>query len=207
MHINGKYRIAACLTIALLAAVVATSTAATAGGTGPPVAKATLSDASGQVIGAVRFHRERQGVVARVTVTLPSDSAEFHGFHIHANNPDPTTGIRPGCDAATAFTSVGGHWDVGGNNHGSHTGDLPSLVRQSDGEVEMKFDLDKFTPADLLGHAIVVHVGPDNFGNVPLGAAPNQYTDNGTAYFGPGGTAATGNAGARYACGVIEKGR
>ena len=48
-----------------------------------------------------------------------------------------------------------------------------------------------------MGKALIVHVGPDNFGNVPLGSATNQYTDNGTAYFGTGGTAATGNVGAR----------
>ncbi len=188
---------------ALVVGVVAAT--ATAGSASPTFAKATLLNASGQTVGEVRFSRDHGALAARAKVALPTDSAEFHGFHIHANNPDPTTGIRPGCDGATAFTSVGGHWDVGGHTHGAHTGDLPSLVRQGDGEVELEFVVDKFTADQLVGHAIVVHVGADNFGNVPLGTAANQYTDNGTAYNGTGGTAATGNAGARYACGVIER--
>jgi superoxide dismutase, Cu-Zn family len=206
MRINRKYRIIAGVTIAVLAVVAATATAATAtaGDRSPAFAKAQLRDAGGRVVGIVLFETEHHAVTVRARATLPSDSAEFHGFHIHANNPDPTSGIRPGCDAATAFTSVGGHWDVGGHSHGRHTGDLPSLVRKSNGEVRTRFVVDKFTARDLLGHAVVVHVGADNFGNVPLGTAANQYTDNGTAYNGTGGTAATGNAGARFACGVIE---
>ena len=203
MRINRKVQFTAGVVIASLAAVLAT---ATAGGASTPLAKAKIRDAGGNVVGTVRFQREDHAVTGRVRLTLPSDSAAFHGFHIHANNPDPTTGIRPGCDATTSFTSVGGHWDVGGHIHGSHTGDLPSVVRQSDGEVEMQFVVDKFLAADLIGHAIVVHVGADNFANVPLGTAANQYTDNGTAFNGTGGTAATGNAGARYGCGVIEPG-
>jgi Cu-Zn family superoxide dismutase len=195
--------VAGLATAALVAALIAVT--ASAGSGSPTFAKAELRNASGQTVGEVRFARHHGAVTGRARVSLPTDSTEFHGFHIHANDPDPSTGIRPGCDPATAFTSVGGHWDIGGHTHGAHTGDLPSLVRQSDGEVELTFAIDKFTADQLIGHAIIVHVGADNFGNVPLGTAPNQYTDNGTAYNGPGGTAATGNAGARYACGVIER--
>jgi Cu-Zn family superoxide dismutase len=204
MHINHKNRIVAGLAGAALVAVVIAATA-TAGSASPVFAKAKLLNASGQAVGDVRFSRDHGAVTARAKVVLPVDSAEFHGFHIHANDPDPATGIRPGCDPATAFTSVGGHWDISGHTHGAHTGDLPSLIRQGDGEVELTFDVDKFTADQLVGHAIVVHVGPDNFGNVPLGTALNQYTDNGTAYTPTPGTPATGNAGARFACGVIDQ--
>jgi Cu-Zn family superoxide dismutase len=205
MHRKHKKRIATGLAAAALVAAAAVAATATAGSASPTFAKAALLNVSGQTVGEVRFSRDHDAVTGRARVALRTDSAEFHGFHIHANNPDPTTGIRPGCDPTTAFTSVGGHWDVGGHTHGAHTGDLPSLVRQNDGGVEVTFVVDKFTADQLIGHAIVVHAGADNFGNVPLGTAPNQYTDNGTAYNGPGGTAATGNAGARYACGVIER--
>ncbi len=204
MHINYKNRMAAVLAAAALVAVVIAATA-TAGSASPVFAQAKLLNASGQTVGDVRFARDHGVVTARAKVALPVDSAEFHGFHIHANDPDPTSGIRPGCDPTTAFTSVGGHWDIGGHTHGAHTGDLPSLIRQGDGEVEITFVVDKFTADQLVGHAVVVHAGADNFGNVPLGTATNQYTDNGTAYYGTGGTAATGNAGARFACGVIEQ--
>lgn len=169
-------------------------------GAGRPrtIATATLIDGTGARVGRLAFRQDRDGLVtARGRVTLPTDSSEFHGFHLHAN-ADGT-----GCVPGTGFTGVGGHWDVGGHQHGSHTGDLTSLQRRSDGTADVSLRLDKFKASDLIGKAVVVHAGPDNFANVPLGPAANQYTDNGTAFSGTGGTAATGNAGARYACGVI----
>lgn len=162
------------------------------------VARATLIDNTGAEVGTVRFTVEPDGSLkGRVRVQLPADSPEFHGMHIHAN-ADAT-----GCVVGSGFTGVGGHWDVGGHSHGAHTGDLPSVQRMSDGSAEITFFVDKFMAGDVVGRALIVHAGPDNFGNVPLGTASNQYTDNGTAFSGSGGTASTGNAGARYACGVI----
>jgi superoxide dismutase, Cu-Zn family len=119
--------------------------------------------------------------------------------HIHAN------GAGTGCVAGSGFTGVGGHWDDGNSRHGSHRGDLPSVNRRADGTGEITFVTDRFTVPAVVGKAVVVHAGPDNFANIPLGAAsePNTYTDNGTAYWGNGGSAQTGNAGARYACGVV----
>lgn len=164
----------------------------------PPVAVATLIDNTGVKVGSVQFRMSDNGtLVGNVRVRLPADSPEFHGMHVHAN--DAATGCVPG----TGFTGVGGHWDIGGHTHGAHTGDLPSVERQSDGWVFDRFDVDKFAAVDLLGKALIIHAGPDNFGNIPLGVAANQYTDNGTAYNGTGGTAFTGNAGSRFACGVI----
>lgn len=162
------------------------------------VAVAKLIDANGAKVGKVRFSQRGTGPVdATAEVYLPAGSPEFHGFHVHANADGA------GCIPGSGFTAVGGHWDVGGSQHGGHTGDLPSLQRRSDGGVEISFRLDKFDVADLVGKAVIVHAGPDNFANVPLGPAANQYTDNGTAFSGTGGTAATGNAGGRLACGVI----
>lgn len=179
-----------------VAALAATAVPSDAHGV---VAGAHLIDGTGVRVGEVRFTPEGHGDLrGRVRVQLPADSPEFHGMHIHAN-ADGT-----GCVAGTGFTGVGGHWDTGGHTHGTHTGDLPSVHRMTDGSAEIIFFVDKFVAADLVGRALIIHAGPDNFGNVPLGAAANQYTDNGSAYNGPGGTAATGNAGARYACGVIE---
>jgi superoxide dismutase, Cu-Zn family len=187
---------AAVLTAAVFAAAL---TVAAPSGADDVVARARLIDNSDHRVGQVKFTTEEDGTVkGHVVVHLPLDSAEFHGLHIHAN----TAGT--GCVAGTGFTGAGGHWDVGGHDHGAHTGDLPSLQRQSDGESQITFIVDKYAAADLVGKAVIVHVGPDNFGNVPRGTATNQYTDNGTAYSGTGGTAATGNAGARFACGVIE---
>ncbi len=175
----------------------------TAGGSSASrvVAKATIIDGANEKIGKVTFTVEKSGeVLGKVKVRLPASANEFHGMHLHAN-ADGT-----GCVAGTGFTGVGGHWNIGTGTHGNHTGDLPSLVRQSDGDAEASFVFDKAVVSDLVGKAVIVHAGPDNFGNVPLGAAANQYTDNGTAYNVSPGTAFTGNAGTRIGCGVLVSG-
>jgi len=70
----------------------------------------------------------------------------------------------------------------------------------ADGSATIEFDVDKLTPREVVGRAVVLHAGPDNFGNVPVGAGADQYTPGATAL---AKTQATGNAGDRFACGVI----
>jgi Cu-Zn family superoxide dismutase len=191
--------------IGVVGAAMAVSTVLTlqaASDAAPLIAKASLVDVAGASVGTVKFYAENDGTITgRATVTMPTDSVQFHGMHIHWNN-DPANG--DGCvvgDPANPFLAVDGHYNPTAAIHGNHTGDLPALVRRSDGVATTTFSLDKFTPAELAGKALIVHAGADNFANVPIGPAPNQYTDNGTAY---AGTSATGNAGLRYACGVIS---
>ncbi|MEO6629055.1 MAG: superoxide dismutase family protein [Aquihabitans sp.] len=200
----NKTRIAAAVTASALAlggGATLLAAGSSPAGAGQPrtFAYARIIDNAGAGVGTLTFRQSRSGVVTVIgRVSLPTDSSEFHGFHVHANAD------ALGCVPGTGFTGAGGHWDVGGHTHGNHTGDLASLQRRSDGTADVSLRLDKFTAHDLIGKAVVVHTGPDNFANVPLGAAANQYTDNGTAFSGAGGTAATGNAGSRYGCGVIR---
>ena len=72
----------------------------------------------------------------------------------------------------------------------------------SDGTAEAQFTTQRFRAADLAGRAVILHAGADNFGNVPVGPASNQYTANSTD--ATTATANTGNAGVRIACGVVE---
>ena len=172
-------------------------------GAGPAVASATLVDIHGAEVGQALFTSRGDGsVLGRVTVAIDNavtaNGAEFHGFHVHANNDDDTgegntddgcITYAPGAEPATSawFTQVDGHWDVGGHSHGAHTGDLPSLVRQSDGEATIEFVVDKLTAGGLPGKALIVHFLADDFGKHPS----------------IGTSATTGNAGFRYACGEI----
>ena len=64
-----------------------------------------------------------------------------------------------------------------------------------DASAEARFVTDRFSVADLAGRAVMIHAGPDNFGNVPVGTALNQYAANGTDATTL--TANTGNAGGR----------
>ena len=71
----------------------------------------------------------------------------------------------------------------------------------ADGTVDARFTTQRFRAADLAGRAVIIHFGPDNFGNVPVGTGANQYLPNSPE--ATTATANTGNAGVRIACGVV----
>jgi Cu-Zn family superoxide dismutase len=173
-------------------------------------AEATLRAADGTKIGWTKFTVHRDKTYVRVWLNLskrPGLTAldAFHGFHVHANDV-PANGV--GCVAdptqppATWFLSADGHLGVPGTNHGAHAGDLPTVLLNADGTADLKFTTGRLTPAQLDNRAVVLHAGPDNDGNVPVGTAPDAYTPNSAAATAK--TRATGNAGDRVACGVIR---
>ena len=155
-------------------------------GAGSSVARADLHDQAGNPVGSVVFKQVEGEIVGQAEVQLPANSSEFHGFHIHANDA--------GAACTGDFTAVGGHWNPGGTTHGSHAGDLPVLMRDASGHAEAEIVVGKFQPEDIIGRAVIVHVGPDNYANIP--ASP---------YGGPqGATLNTGDAGGRFACAIVE---
>lgn len=163
-------------------------------GAGGVVAMAALHDASGERVGQVQFRVRHHRVVGTIEVELPSDSSRFHGFHIHANS-DPANGTD--CVGPT-FASADGHWNPAGAGHGNHSGDLPPLLLGPDGRSRAEFDVGHFTPGELSGLAVIIHAGPDNLANIPT-----RYTAAGVP--GPdAATLGTGDAGGRFACGVIK---
>jgi Cu-Zn family superoxide dismutase len=171
-------------------------------------AQSTLRSADGTRVGTVTFADERHSDETEITVHLRRSStlAGFHGLHIHAND---VSSNGDGCiaDAAqpstTWFVSADGHWKHDpAELHGRHAGDLPSVYVNDDGSASITFDVDKLTPSEVVGRAVVLHAGLDNFGNVPVGAGADQYTPGATAL---AKTQATGNAGDRFACGVIDR--
>jgi Cu-Zn family superoxide dismutase len=175
-------------------ALVSTSAPASAS---RPLARATLLTTAGVEIGEVVF--KGPGTYAdRVEVQIFAPAApnlgSFHGFHIH------TTGVcipTPSGTSNVPFGSAEGHWNPTGATHGAHQGDLPSALLTLQGETYAEFETDRFDVTSLLdaagdGSAVVLHVGADNFANIPA------------AYGTPNAdTLATGDAGGRYACGVV----
>lgn len=187
-----------------------TAIATTTGNAGAnnPWARASLRSADGSRIGSVAF---RDGASAGTEVTVRLRRAAgveaFHGLHIHANDVS-TNGEGCIADAAqpstTWFVSADGHWKHDPTElHGHHAGDLPSAFVNADGTSRMEFVVDKLTPDEVVGRAVILHAGPDNFANVPVGPNADQYTPGTDAL---AKTQATGNAGDRFACGVITNG-
>lgn len=147
-------------------------------------ASATLTDLSGNALGTLTLTEESGGV--RITGELTSVPNGEHGFHIHE------TGA---CDAETKFESAGGHFNPDGKEHGlenpngPHAGDMSSVIADNDGNVAVDVTNPGVTLAadapnsiaDADGSALMLHTEADD-----------HMTDPG------------GNAGDRFACGVIE---
>ncbi|MGH9212362.1 MAG: superoxide dismutase family protein [Acidimicrobiales bacterium] len=185
-------RISALSLLGVLALVLlAVFPGSASGDSGRSTASATLRDANGTVVGRVVFATAGDSVVvaARVDGATPG----FHGFHVHA------VGV---CEAP--FTTAGGHHNPTGADHGSHAGDMPLLLVQGDGATNAAAQTDRFTVDSLFdadGSAVIVHVASDNYANVPT-----RYVSTDTGVAGPdAATLATGDAGARFACGVITR--
>jgi Cu-Zn family superoxide dismutase len=148
-------------------------------------ARAVLRNASGQPVGVAKLTQEDGTVLVRVAV---HDLAPgFHGFHVH--------GVAM-CEAP--FTSAGGHFNPGTASHPNHAADMPVLLVNADGTGEARFKTDRFQIDDLFaadGSALIIHASPDNYANIP------------TARYDPdpdATTLATGDAGSRVACGMLE---
>jgi len=147
-------------------------------------ASGSFIDQNGKEIGTATLSQTPSGVLIDVEIRgLPPGP---HAFHVHEK------GV---CDAPGKFTSAGGHYNVGGKQHGysmtggPHAGDMPNQFAGPDGVLR----------AQVLNP------------NVTLG------TGNGTL-FGPDGTALVvhaklddyrsqpaGDAGDRIACAIIKK--
>ncbi|MEO8695682.1 MAG: superoxide dismutase family protein [Acidimicrobiales bacterium] len=199
--------------IAVVAAVVVGGflAAGVAGANGgSKKASTVLRGADGVEVGKVRFEVSKDKTRVQVDLSaMPKDTAleAFHGFHIHANN-DPANGSDCVADmtkaASTWFVSADGHLNSTSKTHGDHTGDMPSVFVNNDSTVSMRFDIDRIPISDLANRVVILHAKPDNFGNVPVGTAPDQYVAGAEAL---AKTQGTGNAADRIACGVISVGK
>jgi Cu-Zn family superoxide dismutase len=150
-------------------------------------ARATIRDAAGARVGTATLSEDRGGVEVRATVRGLTPG--FHGFHIHSVG-----------ECVAPFTSAGGHFNLPGAGHPSHSGDMPVLLVNEDGKGEARFETDRFRISDLFdadGSAIIIHALADNYANIPT-----RYSASGP----DATTLATGDAGGRVACGLIRGG-
>ncbi|MFE3544214.1 superoxide dismutase family protein [Nocardia sp. NPDC059177] len=146
--------------------------------------KAELKNGSGASVGTATIASEGGHLV--VTVEAHGLQPGFHGLHFHQNGT---------CEGD--FSSAGGHLQVGAANAHPSSGDLASLQVLGDGTAKLVTQTDAITLDQVKGKALIVHSGPDNFGNIP----PRYTREGGT---GPDETTlSTGDAGSRVACGVV----
>ena len=144
-----------------------------------------LVDASGvgKSIGTVKLSDSKKGLV--LSPNLKGLPAGTHGFHVH-QNPDCGPGDKDGKPAAAM--KAGGHLDPDktGKHEGpggkGHLGDLPALTVAKDGAAKKSVVAPRLTVAEVLGHALMIHAGGDNYSDTPE---------------------PLGGGGARIACGVI----
>ncbi len=150
-------------------------------------ARAVLRDITGARVGAVKL--EQDGDSVKLKISIESGIAPgFHGFHIHS------AGV-----CVAPFTSALGHYNPGAASHRDHAGDLPVLLIDEDGTAQARFSTDRFALDDLFdadGSAFILHASPDNYANIPT----DRYDPDPDTT-----TRATGDAGARAACGVVEQ--
>jgi Cu-Zn family superoxide dismutase len=164
------------------------------------VAHAQVRDVNGNSLGTISLFQDRGKL--SVAGRLTGLTAGFHGFHVHSvgicdpRATDPTGAVVP-------FASAGPHLNPAAVGHGNHAGDLPLLYVAPDGTTITTTSTDQLNPALLFDadrSAIIVHAAPDNYANIPT-----RYTSAGVP--GPdAATLGTGDAGGRFACGVVVRG-
>ena len=144
-------------------------------------AKASLKDTAGHDVGQVQLIQTPHGILLKMS--LKGIPAGERAFHIHAVGK---------CEPP--FASAGPHFNPAGKKHGmeaaggAHAGDMPNLHIPASGELvievaDPKLSLVKGQPNSVFdadGSAIVIHFGADDYKTDPAG-----------------------NAGDRFACGVI----
>ena len=169
-----------------LIALTAAGTLAAAGvawAQGGAKATAQLQPTKGNTAnGTATFTQQAGKVLVEVKVSGLTPGAE-HGFHIHEKGD---------CSSGDGM-SAGGHFNPLNKPHAHfsttdrHAGDMPALKADASGNASVAVELDVITvtdgPTSVVGRGLIVHAQPDDYKTQP-----------------------TGNAGARVACGVIQKG-
>ena len=167
---------------------------------------AQLRLADGTTVATADFEFANDYATVTVQTTAPGQlSPGFHGLHVHSVGKCEADSVAPTGGAPGDFNSAGGHFQVPGHAAHPASGDLTSLQVRGDGSAMLVTTTDAFTAENLLAGAktaIIIHEKSDNFANIP----PERYQQANGAPGPDQTTMATGDAGARVACGVIGTG-
>lgn len=131
--------------------------------------------------GTITFKEENGKVVMNVTVSFPSKAGQSVAVHLHEHG-----------DCGNSGNDAHGHWNPTNEPHGRwgagqhHLGDIGNVTLNQAGRGSMQIITEKWSVGtgstnDVVGRAIIVHSGTDDYTTQP-----------------------TGNAGSRIGCGVIE---
>lgn len=137
----------------------------------------------GPEIGTLMLSQSRAGL--RIEPALGGLPPGEHGFHLH-DKADCSPGEKDGKTAAGI--AAGGHFDPAatgqhmGPQGNGHRGDLPVLKVDANGNATQVMYVLHLSPADVRGHAFVIHEGGDNYSDQPK---------------------PLGGGGARIACGIV----
>ena len=173
----------------IASAVIAGAILASAGSAAAQSKSVTVYkiDASGlgEAIGTLALRDTAKGL--SITPKLSGLTPGQHGFHIH-QNPSCAPGNGPNNQPAAGL-AAGGHFDPkdtkmhhGPANAAGHLGDLPVLTVSAKGTATQPVVAPRLKLADVIGRAVVIHAGGDNYSDAP---------------------APLGGGGGRAACGVI----
>lgn len=99
----------------------------------------------------------------------------IHAMHIHSGGE---------CSGSMGdeFAGAGAHFNPHNCEHPQHSGDMPPLFANEDGDAWCAFAASGFTIDEIIGKTVIIHEGVDDFTSQPAG-----------------------NSGARIACGVIRR--
>jgi len=135
------------------------------------------------VTGTLQFDQEGDGKVnMKLEIVVPKLANKTVAVHIHESG-----------DCGDAGKNAGGHWNPTNKQHGKwgsgefHSGDIGNISLDGDGKGTLAMDTDLWSiggdiQKDILGKAIIVHSGTDDYTSQPAG-----------------------NAGTRIGCGTIAK--
>jgi Cu-Zn family superoxide dismutase len=132
-----------------------------------------LTPKSGSNVAGFALFDEQNGTV-RLSVTVRGLSEGTHAIHLHE---------KADCSSDDG-KSTGGHWNptfaphgAWGSENGYHKGDIGNFEVGADGIGRVYFETDEWCigcedeTKNILGKAIIVHQGADDFVSQPSGAA------------------------------------